>query len=79
MLEPSNLQALTDEELSALRAAGAWYASYHARPIAGEATAQTVYAIEARERYLALISALAKLGVRIPLPDELRAAQLEAA
>lgn len=71
MLDQASLEPLTGEELNALRGAGAWYASYHARQIAGEVGKGTAYAVEARERYLALVSALGKLGVGVALPDEL--------
>lgn len=52
-------------------AAAAWYAKYHASDIAAEAGDTSVAAVTERARYEALITALAKLGVTIALPDEL--------
>lgn len=71
MSSPDPLEALSPEELAALRAAGAWYASYHAREIAAEAQDTSAYAVEERRQYLALVAGLGKLGVTIALPDAL--------
>lgn len=68
-----SLAELSREELSALCGAAAWYARYHASHVAAEASANHASAVSQRERYLALIDALRKLGMRIPLPDELAA------
>lgn len=73
------LAELTSEELGALRGAAAWYASYHAREVEAEASEQAAYAVAERERYRALVSALHKLGVRVPMPDALARGELEAA
>lgn len=73
------LNGLTTNELEALRSAAAWYASYHAGEIASEADDRSAYAVAERERYLALVSALRKLGLRIALPDALRGLSVEAA
>jgi hypothetical protein len=70
---------LTAEELAALRGAATWYANYHAREIDADAHETAAYAVEDRRRYLALLSALRKLGVQIPLPDQLAAVQRQAA
>lgn len=63
--------ALTPLEREALLNAGRWYARYRARDMAEEAHDDSAYAVAERERYLALITALRKLGVSVPLPDEL--------
>lgn len=73
------LPELTAAELAALRGAASWYASYHAREVAAGADDQSAYAVTDRERYLALVSALRKLGVRVALPDALLRKRLEAA
>lgn len=65
------LPPLESDELEALRGAAAWYASYHAGTIAAEAQDGSAYAVVERERYLALISALRKLGLSLPLPEAL--------
>lgn len=71
MTAPEPLTALTDDEVAALPSAGAWYASYHVRDIAAEAEVDAAWAIAERERFMALVGALAKLGVDVPLPDAL--------
>lgn len=58
--------ALSAAEEAALARAAAWYASYHARPIAERASDESAYAVAKRERYDDLVSGLRKLGVRIP-------------
>lgn len=63
--------ALTPLEREALLNAGRWYARYRARDMAEEAHDDSAYAVAERERYLALVTALRKLGVSVPLPDEL--------
>jgi len=70
---------LSPDELAALRSAGTWYANYHAREIAAEAGETAAYALEDRRRFLELVSALRKLGVRFPLPDALQDAERRAA
>lgn len=70
---------LTPEEATALRGAGTWYANYHAREVAAEAGDATALAVEERRRFLALVSALQKLGVRFPLPDALAQRERQAA
>ncbi len=58
-------------ERDALVNAAAWYAKYRAHDIAADASDTSLAAATERERYLALISALGKFGVRVALPDEL--------
>jgi hypothetical protein len=64
---------LTPEELKALRAAGAWYAKYHAVRIAELADDPSAYAEHKREKFFTLVTALRKLGFEMALPDALRA------
>lgn len=69
---PTSIPAeLTASEREALVAAASWYASYHAHAIAADADDPSLAAITDRERYVSLVAALRKLGVRIALPDEL--------
>lgn len=70
---------LTPEEATALRGAATWYANYHAREVAAEAGDATALAVEERRRFLALVSALEKLGVRFALPDALARRERQAA
>jgi hypothetical protein len=63
-----SVASLTEREAAALASAGSWYASYHARMIADRADDESAYAVARRERYDDLISALRKLGVRLPHP-----------
>lgn len=70
---------LSPDELAALRSAGAWYAKYHAVRIGELADDPSAYAEERREKYLALVSGLRKLGFEMALPDALRAAERQAA
>ena len=70
---------LTPEELKALRAAGAWYAKYHAVRIAELADDPSAYAEHNREKFLTLVTALQKLGFDMALPDALRADDGQAA
>ena len=71
MSDPASLSLLTDDELRELRAAATWYANYHTRAIVEEAEDRSAYAVEERRRYLTLLAALNKLGVRKAIPDEL--------
>lgn len=66
------LAELTEEELAALRSAGAWYAKYHAQRIVEMADDRSLYAESRRERFLALVGALRKLGFDMALPNQLR-------
>jgi hypothetical protein len=70
---------LTASEIEALRAAGAWYAKYHAARVADLADDMSAYAEQRRERYLTLVTALRKLGFEMALPDELQAQVRQAA
>ena len=74
MDESTNLPELTERELQALRGAAVWYAKYHAGSIASAAHDSAAYAVADREEYLDLIAALAKLGVRVRVPDALQQA-----
>lgn len=62
---------LSAAERDALVGAAAWYANYRAHDIAADADDSSLAAVTERERYLALIGALQKLGLRVALPDEL--------
>jgi hypothetical protein len=68
------IPGLTDLELQALRGAAVWYAKYHSGTIATAADDAGAYAVAEREEYLALITALEKLGVRVRVPDALQQA-----
>lgn len=70
---------LSPEELEALRGAAAWYAKYHAVPIAELADDPSAYAEVKREKFLTLVAALRKLGFDMALPDELRVHERQAA
>jgi hypothetical protein len=70
---------LAPEELEALRAAGAWYAKYHAVRIAELADDPSAYAEHKREKFLTLVTALRKLGFEMALPDALRTDERQAA
>jgi hypothetical protein len=70
---------LAPEELEALRAAGAWYAKYHAVRIAELADDPSAYAEHKREKFLTLVTALRKLGFEMALPDALRVDERQAA
>jgi hypothetical protein len=72
--ESTNLPEFTVRELQALRGAAVWYAKYHASPISSAAHDPAAYAVAEREEYLDLIAGLAKLGVRVRVPDALRQA-----
>jgi hypothetical protein len=71
--------ALAADEVDALRAAGAWYAKYHAVRIAELADDPSAYAEQKREKFLTLVTALRKLGFEMALPDALRVDQRQAA
>jgi hypothetical protein len=62
------LAMLSDEELLELKGAATWYAKFHARIIAERADDPSAMAVAQRDRYLALIGGLRKLGVRIVDP-----------
>lgn len=70
-VEQRPLADLTPLEREALLNAGRWYARYRARDVAEEALDDSAYAVAEREQYFALITALRKQGVSMPLPDEL--------
>ena len=63
------LETLSPDELRELMGAAAWYAKRHERMISEHADDVSASAVAERERYLALHSALWKLGVRLRLPD----------
>lgn len=69
---------LSERELAALASAGSWYANYHARIIAEQSDDESAYAVARRERYEELVSALRKLGVRVP-PSTARPSEQQAA
>jgi len=62
------IEALTEDEIVEIRKAAAWYAKYHARIIAERADDQSAMAVAQRDRYLALIAGLRKMGVRVVDP-----------
>lgn len=66
------LDALSEDELVALRRAAVWYFKRHARIIAEEADDFSARAVVDRQDFLELHAALRKLGVAVALPDELR-------
>jgi hypothetical protein len=70
--ESTILPEFSERELQALRGAAVWYAKYHAGSIASTAHDPAAYAVAEREEYLDLIAALAKLGVRVRVPDALQ-------
>jgi hypothetical protein len=74
MSEFDPMDPLSEAEISALKAAAAWYANYHASIIAERADDRSAHAIGQRDEYRALLSGLAKLGVRMrdPLADTAR-------
>jgi hypothetical protein len=67
------LADLTEDEVNALTAAAAWYAKRHEAMISERADDVSASAVAERERYLTLHCALAKLGVRLRLPDRISA------
>lgn len=60
---------LTDAETEAIRGAAVWYAKHHAAGIAGAAAATSALEVAERQEYMDLLAGLAKLGVRLRLPD----------
>jgi hypothetical protein len=62
------IDALSEDEIVEIRQAAAWYAKYHARIIAERADDQSAMAVAQRDRYLALIAGLRKMGVRVVDP-----------
>jgi len=70
-VEQARISDLTPVEREALLNAGRWYARYRARDVAEEAQDDSAYAVAEREQYFALVTALRKQGVSVPLPDEL--------
>jgi hypothetical protein len=79
MTSDGSLDDLSRAEVDALRSAGAWYAKYHVVRVAELAEDPSAYAEERRERFLALVSGLGKLGFKMALPDELRSAEQQTA
>jgi hypothetical protein len=69
---PITTEALAPGEVEALRAAGAWYAKYHAVRIAELADDPSAYAVHKREKFLTLLAGLRKLGFEMAVPDALR-------
>ncbi len=67
------IDTMTDAELDALRGAAAWYAKYNHAKIEEALSDPSAYAMVQRERYVALVSALRKLGFDMALPDALAA------
>lgn len=63
---------LEEAEHDALRSAAVWYYKRHAPIIAERADDRSGHASAQRERFLDLHAALAKLGVRLALPDGIR-------
>jgi hypothetical protein len=78
-MSPIAAENLTQAELEALRGAGAWYAKYHVVRIAELADDPSAYAVHKREKFLALVGALRKLGFEMALPEALRATESNAA
>lgn len=77
-MERDPIETMTDAELDALRGAAAWYAKYNHAKIEESLDNRSAYAMVQRERYIALVSALRKLGFDMALPDAL-AAELRSA
>jgi hypothetical protein len=67
------MEGLTPAELDALRSAAAWYAKYNHAKIEASLDDPSAYAMVQRERYVALVSGLRKLGFDMALPDGLLA------
>jgi hypothetical protein len=78
MEQQDPIETMTPAELDALRGAAAWYAKYNHAKIEESLNDPSAYAMVQRERYVALVSALRKLGFDMALPDAL-AAELRAA
>lgn len=64
------LTPLTKAEVSALAAAGAWYANYHAHSISRQLGDESAAAVARRERYSDLLAGLRKLGAVVYDPTE---------
>lgn len=64
------ISELSDEEIVEIRSAATWYAKFHARIIAERADDPSAQAVAQRDRYLALIAGLRKLGVRVVDPTK---------
>jgi hypothetical protein len=79
MSEAGPVNDLTQRELDALRGAAVWYAKYRAADVSERATERSAAAVVEREEYLALISALRKLGAPVRVPDGLAGELAEAA
>ena len=62
------IEALTEDEIVEICKAATWYAKYHARIIAERADDQSAMAVAQRDRYLALIAGLRKMGARVVDP-----------
>ena len=56
-----------------MRGAAAWYAKYNHARIEEALDDRSAYAMIRRERYIALVAALRKLGFDMALPDALAA------
>lgn len=65
----TDLADLDPEERDALLGAATWFANYHAPMIAELADDTSSQAVAKRDRFDALVTALRKLGVRIPPPE----------
>lgn len=78
MEQTDPIERMTPAELDALRGAAAWYAKYNHAKIEEALDDRSAYAMIRRERYIALVSALRKLGFDMALPDAL-AAELRSA
>lgn len=70
----NDLALLSEEEHRALVGAATWYAKYHESMIAELADDPSAMAVAERERFGALYSGLAKLGVRLRRPAGAKAA-----
>ncbi len=71
MSETQLLSDLEPREIAALRGAAVWYAKHQAGALAANASDRAAYAVVEREEYMDLVGALAKLGIRIRVPDAL--------
>lgn len=79
MQQDGPLSRLTKRELDALGDAALWHAKYRAADISERAAERSAADVVEREEYLDLISGLRKLGVRIAVPEALRAPADQAA
>jgi len=62
---------MNDREAEALLSAASWYASYLSHEIRAEAGETAGYAVRDREKFLDLVAALRRVGIRTHIPDEL--------